>query len=349
VHKATLMPAQRLVVIGTSAGGIETLRVIVEALPPGFAAPIAVVMHTAADSPGLLHEILNRRGTLPAVQARDRERIQGGRVYVAPPDFHLIIEPGRLRITKGPRENRFRPAIDPLFRSAAQVYGPAAIGIVLTGNLDDGTAGLSTIKKLGGTTIAQDPRDALYPSMPASAIAHVAVDHVVPASGIAPLLAGLIATPVESTGGVPVPDQVNIEVNIAKEENALDAGLQRVARPSSFACPECHGVLLELKEEGRIRFRCHTGHAYSIDSLIAAVDEMIEESMWGAIRSLEEGTMLLRQVAVRGQAHHDAAAIKQLTDRAQELHRQSGELRALAAARQPLAVGVREISRSGEK
>jgi two-component system chemotaxis response regulator CheB len=181
----------RLVVIGTSAGGIEALRAIAAALPADFPAAIAIVMHLSPQSPGILDDILNRAGPLRADVARGGERLQPGHIYVAPADAHLLVEPGRLRLTRGPKENRFRPAIDPLFRTAAQVYGPAAVGVILTGNLDDGTAGLWAIKKLGGTTVVQDPADAMFPAMPESAVRHVEIDHVVPLAAIAPLLVRL--------------------------------------------------------------------------------------------------------------------------------------------------------------
>src|SRR4051794_15988643 len=174
-----------LVVIGTSGGGIEALRELAAGLPADFPAPIAVVMHTSPQAPGILPDILQRAGALPAVNAKNGERLRPGTIYVPPPDHHLLIEPGRVRISRGPRENRFRPAIDPLFRSAAQVYGPGAIGVLLTGSLDDGTAGLWAIKRLGGVAIVQDPADALFPDMPRSAIEHVEVDHVVPLADVA--------------------------------------------------------------------------------------------------------------------------------------------------------------------
>src|SRR3954464_3473658 len=169
-HGRDWMRNKHLVVIGASAGGIEALRVLVAALPPDFPAPIGIVLHTSPQSPGPLGSILSRSGPLPATNARDRERLKPGHIYVAPPDSHMLVEPGILRVTKGPRENRFRPAIDPLFRSAAQVYGPGSIGVLLTGSLDDGTAGLWTVKQLGGIAIVQDPADALFPSMPQNAI-----------------------------------------------------------------------------------------------------------------------------------------------------------------------------------
>jgi len=187
------MRSKRIVVIGASCGGIETLRELVAQLPEGFPAPICIVLHSAPDAPGILPAILSRAGVLPARNARDGDRLEPGIVLVAPPDYHLLIEPGIVRITKGPRENHFRPAIDPLFRSAAQVYGPGAVGVVLTGNLGDGTDGLWTIKRLGGTAIVQDPDDALFPAMPLNALNHVEVDRTVPVAALGPLLVQVTA------------------------------------------------------------------------------------------------------------------------------------------------------------
>jgi len=175
-----------IIVIGASAGGIEPIRTILRALPIDFTGSLFIVVHTSPDSPGVLHSIFDSAGPLPAQAARTGERIVPGRVYVAPPDRHLIIEPGKMCLTVGPKENRFRPAVDPLFRSAAQTYGPRVVGIILSGGLDDGTAGLWAIKQLGGTTLVQDPAGAWAPSMPQSAIQHVRVDHVLQIEEIAP-------------------------------------------------------------------------------------------------------------------------------------------------------------------
>jgi two-component system chemotaxis response regulator CheB len=332
------MDPKRLIVVGTSAGGLEALRTLAAALPEDLAAPICVVMHTSPQSPGILHEILGRSGRLPATSARNGERLRAGHIYVAPPDCHLLVEPGRLRVTKGPRENRFRPAVDPLFRSAAQVFGPAAIGVIMTGNLDDGTAGLWAVKQLGGTAIVQDPEDALYPSMPENALRHVRVDYVVPLAEIGPLLARLTQAPAVEAEPAAVPDQVEVEVKIAKEQNALDAGLEQIATPSSFACPECHGVLLQLEEGGRIRFRCHTGHAYSAESLLAAVGESIEEALWTAVRSLEEGGLLLQRIAEHLGSHGGNRG-HALQERANEARRQAEAVRKVLTDREPLAIG----------
>src|SRR5215213_7659479 len=291
------MPARDIIVIGASVGGIEALRAIAGGLPKDLPAAVFVVLHTSPEAPGILADILDRAGALPASFAVDGERILPGRIYVAPPDKHLVVEPNRVRLTRGPKENRFRPAVDPLFRSAAQVYGPRVIGVVLTGYLDDGTAGLWAVKQLGGTAIVQDPLEALAPSMPASAMRQVKVDYCLPVAEIAPQLVRLASRPLEEQGEYEVPKEMDIEVRIAGEETALDAGVLKLGEPSNYACPECHGVLLQLKEEKRIRFRCHTGHAYSVDSLLAEVTENVEDSLWNAIRSLEESVLLMRHMA----------------------------------------------------
>jgi two-component system, chemotaxis family, protein-glutamate methylesterase/glutaminase len=320
-----------LVVIGASSGGIEALQTIVGGLSGDFPAPICIVMHTGPQSPGVLPEILDRAGPLTVVMGRNDDRLRPGRVYVAPPDHHLLVEPDRVCITKGPRENRFRPAIDPLFRSAAQVYGPAAIGVILTGNLDDGTAGLWTIKQLGGVAIIQDPAEAWYPSMPLSALNHVKADHVVRVAEIADLLARLTTVPTRAAEEKPVPEPVNVEVSIAKEQHPMDAGLEQLAEPSPYTCPDCHGVLLQLKEADRIRFRCHTGHAYSVLSLLTAIHEGIEESLWNSIRSLEEGALLMRHLAEHLATSADPSDIERLETASLAARKQADVVRGLAS------------------
>jgi two-component system, chemotaxis family, protein-glutamate methylesterase/glutaminase len=286
-----------IVVVGASAGGIEALRVLVGALPAELPASIFVVLHTSPEAPGMLADILDRAGRLPATSAKDRERIRPGTIYVAPPDRHLLIEPNLVRVTRGPKENRFRPAVDPLFRSAAQTYGPRVVGVILTGYLDDGTAGLWTVKQLGGTTIVQDPSDALVPFMPRNALAHVKVDYCLPVEEIAPLLVRLTSETAEEKGAYPVPKEVEIEVNIAKEKKALEAGVLQLGEPSNYACPECHGVLLQMKEGSLWRFRCHTGHAYSIESLLTDITEKMDDALWNSIRAFEEGELFMRHMA----------------------------------------------------
>jgi two-component system chemotaxis response regulator CheB len=334
------MSGKDIVVIGASAGGVEALRTLVGGLPADFTGSVFVVMHTAPDSPGVLAQILDRAGPLPAANASNRERIRPGRVYVAPPDNHLLLEPGIVRVTHGPKENRFRPAVDPLFRSAAQVFGPRAVGVILTGGLDDGTSGLWAVKRLGGTAVVQDPDEAFMPSMPLSAINRVEVDYTLPLAEIAPLLARLASTSVAEQGGYEVPEELNIEVGIAKEDRGLERGLAEIASPSIFACPECHGTLLQLKENGRTRYRCHTGHAYSADSLLSEITEGVEASLWNAIRAIDESVMLLRHMAehVREAGNGDGVA-EQFLEKAEDAERRSALVRRAVFEHEHLSEG----------
>ena len=318
------MPGRDIIVVGTSAGGVEALRVLVAGLPKDFPGSVFVVMHTAPDSPGVLAQILDRWCPLPVANAVNHERIQPGRVYVAPPDHHLLLEPGRVRVTRGPKENRFRPAIDPLFRSAAQTYGPRVVGVILTGGLDDGTSGLWAVKRLGGMAVVQDPEEAFMPSMPLSALGQVEVDYTLPVAEVAPLLVRLARTPVAEQGGYEVPEELNIEVGIAKEDRALDIGLSKLGTPSVFSCPECHGTLLQLKENGRTRYRCHTGHAFSADSLLAEITANAETSLWNAVRAIDESAMLLRHMAEHiREAENGSAVAEQFLEKAGEAERRS--------------------------
>jgi len=285
-----------VVVVGASSGGLDAVKTLVAGLPTDLAASLCVVLHTAADAPGMLGTIFRRAGRLPVVTVQTRERLEHGRMYLPVSDHHLIIEPGVAIATSGPKENSFRPAIDPLFRSAAQTYGPRVIGVVLTGGLDDGTAGLWAIKQLGGTAIVQDPDEAFASSMPRSALAHVRVDHCVRLSEMPELLVRLTSEPAVEVAHE-VPASMEIEVNVAKEQDPLAAGVLELGSPSRYACPECHGVLMQVKEADRVRFRCHTGHAYSAASLLSELEEKIETSLWNAVRALQEKTVFLRHLA----------------------------------------------------
>jgi two-component system, chemotaxis family, protein-glutamate methylesterase/glutaminase len=287
-----------IVVIGASAGGIDAVSTIVRAFPSDMPAAIFVVVHTAPQSPGYLAEIFGRAGSLPAKYPSHGEAFSTGMIYVAPPDHHMMLDAGRrVQVVRGPRENRTRPAVDPLFRSAALAFGPRVIGVVLSGGLDDGTAGLRGIKMCGGTTIVQDPDDALAPSMPASALRNVSVDYCKPAAA----LGALIATLVE--GHAPEQAQVmgnmkrllEIEVEFAKGHGP--EGITELGDPSLFTCPECHGALLKMRGEKPVRFRCHTGHAFTADSLLAELSDVTEEAIWNAVRSIQESSMLMSHLA----------------------------------------------------
>lgn len=319
-----------IIVMGASAGGLESLRVLAGGLPADFPASIFIVLHTLPEAPALLADILDHFGILPAQTAKDGERIRPGTIYVAPPDRHLLIEPNLVRVTRGPKENRFRPAIDPLFRSAAQTYGPRVVGVILTGYLDDGTAGLWTVKQLGGTAIVQDPADALVPFMPLSAMTHVKVDYCLPVEEIAPLLVRLTTKETEEEGAFQVPKEVEIEVNIAKEQKALDAGVLQLGEPSNYACPECHGVLLQMKEGTLFRFRCHTGHAYSIDSLLTDITEKMDDALWNSIRAFEEGELFMRHMAKHLGRGENSQSAESVLKRAEETKRRAGLMRQAA-------------------
>ena len=319
-----------IVVVGASAGGIEAMRVLVGGLPADFPASLFIVLHTSPQAPSMLADILNRSGRLPVLTPVDGERIRPGTVYVAPPDRHLLVEPNRVRVTRGPKENRFRPAIDPLFRSAAQTYGPRVVGVILTGYLDDGTAGLWTVKQLGGTAIVQDPADALVPYMPLNAMTHVQVDYSLPVEEIAPLLVRLTTKAAEEEGAFQVPKKVEIEVNIAKEQKALDAGVLQLGEPSNYACPECHGVLLQMKEGTLFRFRCHTGHAYSIESLLTDITEKMDDALWNSIRAFEEGELFMRHMAQHLDHAENSQSAESMLKRADETKRRATLMRQAA-------------------
>jgi two-component system chemotaxis response regulator CheB len=287
-----------VIVIGASAGGVEALRNVVSGLPADLRSAVFVVLHLPPGGTSVLPAILKRAGDLPAAHAIDGEPVESARIYVAPPDNHMLIEDGLVRVTPGPRENGHRPAIDPLFRSAARSYGPRAIGVVLSGVLDDGTAGLAAVKAAGGRTVVQDPADALYPAMPQSAISYVSPEHVVETREIAPLLSELAASPPRLAPAASVdPEAVLEETYVAVDRGASEAPQPGV--PSGFTCPECNGALWETDEDGLPRFRCRTGHQYSLDTLLSAQSESIEVALWSAIRALEERSAMLRRVAQR--------------------------------------------------
>lgn len=314
------MAAKDIVVIGASAGGIDALKILVASLPENFKAAIFITLHVAPYSTGILPEILDRAGPLPATNAKDWEPIRHGHIYVAAPDYHLVFEKdGFVRTTRGPRENRFRPAIDPMFRAAAYCFGPRVIGVILTGWLDDGTAGLRSIRERGGTTIVQHPDDAFAASMPLNAIKHVEIDHILAIRDIGSMLVQLVETPTVKEVTHPVSDEMELEVKIAKEVKALENGILKWGKPSIYACPECHGVLLQREEGSSIRFRCHTGHAYSSDSLLAEFNIRTEETLWSAIRALEEDMLLMRDLAKHSASHHNGVDSESWLKKAEEI------------------------------
>lgn len=307
------MAKRDIIVVGASAGGITALSDMLRSIPQNFKATIFVVVHIPPASPSSLPAILTRAGVLKAYHAVDGELIKPGVIYVAPPDHHLLLESNRVLVKKGPKENNFRPSIDALFRSAAYLYGPRVIGIVLSGLLNDGTSGLWSVKRLGGITIIQKPSDADYPSMPLNVLDYVKVDHTMSAAEIGPLLKKL------TTGRAAKKPKISkeelaflkMEVIISKQDNAFEMGIMNEGDLTPFTCPECHGVLVRLIEGKFIRFRCHTGHAYTASSLLADLSKSVEETLWQAMRGLEETTLLLNQISEHFKNHDlkDAARI----------------------------------------
>lgn len=292
------MEKRNIIVMGASAGGFEAYQQLIARLPPDLNAAIFIVWHMAPTVRGILPQVLSKLTTIPTAHADDNELIQTNRIYVAPPDHHMLIEGGRIRITHGPKENRFRPAIDPLFRSAAYAYGNRVMGVLLSGALDDGTAGLWTIKHRSGLALVQDPQEAIVPAMPENAIRQVAIDFIVPVAQLAPLLVRLAGEDVPQKLSVSMEEdeKTKTELRIAADETAMGMTLFRYGQPSRYACPECHGVLTRINEGPLTRFRCHTGHAYSADSLLAALTEKTEDSLYGAIRGMDESVLLLNQL-----------------------------------------------------
>jgi two-component system, chemotaxis family, protein-glutamate methylesterase/glutaminase len=290
--------SDRLVVIGASAGGVNALRRLASALPPDLGACVLIVLHVGAHE-SILPELIASDCAWPVSHAVDGETLRVGTIRIAPPDRHLMVADGRLRLTRGPKENFARPAIDPLFRSAALAFGPNVVGVILTGMLDDGTAGLQAVKAGGGIAIVQDPDDADEPSMPASALRGVAVDHCVPLADLPALLARLLARKPEPRTFVMTDSMRN-----AAHEQGLSLGtgdhfehLRKIGKPSPLTCPECHGGLWQIDGGSPQRYRCHTGHAYTALTLELAVAQATDDALWNALRALHERATVLGQLA----------------------------------------------------
>lgn len=306
-----------IVAIGASAGGVEALTAVVRQLPVELPAAVLVVLHVAETGTSVLAAILDRCGPLPASVARDGDTIVAGHVYVAPPAHHLTVDGATVRLLRGPRENGHRPAVDPLFRSVGAAYGPNAAGVVLSGALDDGTAGLRDLKRAGGMAIVQDPEGALYASMPRNAMTQVDVDAILPLHqigfAIARLVghAGALAAP-RSTGGLPP---------------AYPADIASSAISSRFSCPDCGGVLYEFCDGTFDRFACSVGHAYSFESLFEEQSQETEQALWRAVRSLEDRVVLLRRMEQHSRNTGVPHAARAFEQRAREVSERAREIR----------------------
>ena len=317
----------RLVVVGASAGGVAALRQLAAGLPADFPAPVLVVLHIGANE-SVLPQLIANDCRLSVAHASDGEPLLAGTIRIAPPDRHLMVEYGKLRLTRGPKENYARPAIDPLFRSAALEMRERVIGMVLTGMLDDGTVGLQAVKQGGGIAIVQDPAEAVESSMPASALRHVAVDHCVPLAEMPGLLSQLVAIPPPARS-----DTMKDPSSLMTHEQGLSLGtgdhvghLRAIGTPSPLTCPECHGGLWQVRDAEPMRYRCHTGHAFTARSLELAVGEATDAAMWNALRALQERAQLFEQLAATSRAvHHEEdaarheAAVQRVTRQSQLL------------------------------
>jgi two-component system chemotaxis response regulator CheB len=344
-----------VIVVGGSAGGVDALMTLLEGLPHDLHAAVLAVIHIPPSSPGRLPEILQRRCSLPVAWATDGEAIEAGHVYIAPADRHLVVDPGRMRVTRAPRENHSRPAIDPLFRSAAVTYGSRVIAVVLSGRLDDGTAGLWAVKERGGVAIVQDPDEATHAEMPRNALKYTTADHVVPSAQLGALLGRLVAEreKLEIRGVEPVHPQLALEVRIAMEAEALAHGEMTLGPTTPYTCPECHAVLMRVEQGGIPRFRCHLGHAFALDSLLAASTEAVEAALLSALRAVEETVLLLREVAARdgggATGADDARVDPRFEQKAREARARAELIREAVARHQALSLeSIRSSAREME-
>lgn len=322
-----LSKSDRFIVIGASAGGFEAIKTIVKGLPPDFTSPVFIIWHMSANVYGILPTVLNRENSIYAAHGFNNEEIKRNRIYVAPPDHHMLIKQNSIQITHGPKENRFRPAIDPLFRSAAYHFENRVIGIILSGALDDGTAGLWTIKHYGGMAIAQNPLEAEVPSMAANAIRMVNVDYTVSAAEIPDLLVKLTSSALPENQNVRREDQTRDEIEVAAGEAPLHKHAFNFDELPPFTCPECHGVLSRLRNGNIVRYRCHTGHAYSVDALMETINEKIEEGLYKAMRAMDESIMLMNHIGDHYAENNEPKLAALYFKKAKEAQERSNQVR----------------------
>ena len=336
------MATKDIVVIGASAGGMGALERLVAGLPADLPAAVFVVWHLAPGVRSVLPAVLSKAGPLPAAHPKDGDPIKPGRIYVGPNNHHMLLERGYIRIARGPKENRFRPAIDPLFRSAAYIYSTRTIGVILSGALDDGTAGLWAIKLRGGTAVVQDPADAMHRSMPLNALDNVEVDYKLPVAEIGPLLGRLTreqAAP-EPLIAAQEREKMEAEIKIAREVDARVENVLQFGDLSPFTCPECHGVLTMYRDGRIIRFRCHTGHALSAGTLLESASEQVEDRLMDAVRALDETIMLLNSLGEEYAKRGDSAAADQCFNRARGAFERSRPIREAALDNEEITTDV---------
>jgi two-component system, chemotaxis family, protein-glutamate methylesterase/glutaminase len=318
-------------VIGASAGGINAVRTLLNNLPETIPAAIFVVVHTSPSGPGMLATVLNRATRLTVETPEGPSAIRDGYVYVAPPDYHLIIDGDRVRLSHGPREHRFRPAVDPLFRTAAEHYGPRTIGVVLSGHMADGTHGLIVIKDAGGVTMAQDPDEAEVPAMPLNAMRRGTVDYVLPVEEMARVIMGLLMNRRQPRERALRPRRPRKAEAPSAEHPGTDAlrTHELDGPPSALTCPDCGGALWESNTKGLVRYRCHVGHSFTSDSLRDGMDEKLEDALWSGLRALEESIELRTRMMAQARERRLTAFTAMLDAEIDELTRRADALRHL--------------------
>lgn len=330
------MADRDILAIGTSAGGIEALLYLAKQLPSDFPAAILVTIHLPSWRRSAFGEVLTRAGRLPAAFADHGDVIRKGRIFIAPPGRHLLVEGKILALGSGPRENNARPAIDPMLRSAAVCCGHRTIGVVLTGTLGDGASGLWAVNQCGGVTIVQHPQDAAFPEMPVAALTRSKPHHIAPLADMPALFERLVRQPAGEP--VPVPPNLQYEVAVARGGESSMSKMDQIGRRSVLACPDCHGVMWEIDEADLVRYRCHVGHAYSEDTMSVALDENVRRALASALRALEEQLALAdrlhRQSVQRG--HRFAA--EHWADRKREFEAEADVVR--KAIRRADEIGV---------
>ena len=338
-----------VIVVGASAGGVESLRTFLAEIPADLPAAVLVVLHLPSAGSSMLPSILHRVSTIPVSAATGHDSLRRGHVLVAPPDYHLVVLDQHVVLSRGPRENGHRPAVDALFRSAARTCGSRVIGVVLSGALDDGTAGMLTIRQRGGLVLAQDPLEAPYPGMPKSVIDHVGADHVGSAADLGRLVAELVREGGDDEAAAMSPELLEMEVGMAALDDTAMSRRDWPGDRSGFSCPDCDGTLFAIGDGELLRYRCRVGHAWSARALSAEQSQTVDRALWMAVRSLEERAALNRQLAERAEERGNILSLNRYLERAAEATGSAAVVRRLLTEPLTSDDDADEVSTVGEE